>query len=365
MGIFNYDEFNKKEKPVFTGSKFGFGAAAGGPGVFSFEASGGTKQTGVSTPDGTFTIHTFLSSGQFQIQSADPAKQLDILIVGGGAPGHIPHGGSIQGGAGGGGVVLIKNRAGLCQATTQYTITVGDPTQNPVSHTGSASVAFGLTVAAGGGGGGQQNQAAAGQAFGSGGGGASDAQGTAGGAAGSADFSPLQGSGGTTQSFRNAGGTGEGQGSANHFGGGGGGAGGVGGNAQYTNPQGQQWGKGGDGGPGTPINFDGTEYYYGAGGGGSIYVDQAGSSRPESGVGAGGRGGGGGGGVASPGPGYPTYFPSGNNQNARNAGTSGSHGAGGNGGANTGAGGGGRPGYTAPQEGGFGGSGIIQVRYTE
>ena len=100
MGIFNYDEFNKKEKPVFTGSKFGFGSGPSGPtGPFVFAASGGTKQTGVSTPDGTFTIHTFLSSGQFEIQTADAAKQLDILIVGGGAPGDIPHGGQIQGGA--------------------------------------------------------------------------------------------------------------------------------------------------------------------------------------------------------------------------------------------------------------------------
>ena len=56
MGIFN--EFNKKEKPVFTGSRFGFGSGGGG-GPVSFQASGGTKQTGVSTPDGTFTIHTF------------------------------------------------------------------------------------------------------------------------------------------------------------------------------------------------------------------------------------------------------------------------------------------------------------------
>lgn len=364
MGIFN--EFYKKEKPHFTGiargvGGFGFGAAGGGP--TTFQASGGTKQTGVSTPDGTFTIHTFLSSGQFEIQTADPAKQLDILIVGGGAPGDIPHGGQIQGGAGGGGVVLIKNRADLCQATTQYTITVGDPTQYPRGHTGSASVAFGLTVASGGGGGGQTNGAAAGQSFGSGGGGDASAQQTAGGAAGPADFSPLQGSGGTQQSFRNAGGKGEGVGSNNHFGGGGGGAGGVGVDAQYT-VGGQQWGKGGNGGPGVPINFDGTDYYYGAGGGGSIYVDQAGSSRTQSGVGAGGRGGGGGGGIASP-TNHPTYFPSGNNQNARNAGQSGSHGQAGNGGANTGAGGGGKPGYTSPGAGGFGGSGIVQVRYVE
>ena len=49
MGIFN--EFNKKEKPVFTGYRFGFGAgggesgaAAGGPALTGWnksEASGG------------------------------------------------------------------------------------------------------------------------------------------------------------------------------------------------------------------------------------------------------------------------------------------------------------------------------------
>ena len=44
MGIFN--EFHKKEKPVFTGSRFGFGKAVdsgGGGGGGSFSASGGTK----------------------------------------------------------------------------------------------------------------------------------------------------------------------------------------------------------------------------------------------------------------------------------------------------------------------------------
>ena len=42
MGIFN--EFFKKEKPVFTGLKFGFGSG-GGPdgGHHHFSASGGTK----------------------------------------------------------------------------------------------------------------------------------------------------------------------------------------------------------------------------------------------------------------------------------------------------------------------------------
>ena len=52
MGIFN--EFNKKEKPVFTGLKFGFGSGGGG-GAGGFSASGGTK---IDAPDG-FTYHFF------------------------------------------------------------------------------------------------------------------------------------------------------------------------------------------------------------------------------------------------------------------------------------------------------------------
>ena len=42
MGVFN--EFFKKEKPVFTGSRFGFGAASGSSALppVPFTASGGT-----------------------------------------------------------------------------------------------------------------------------------------------------------------------------------------------------------------------------------------------------------------------------------------------------------------------------------
>lgn len=365
-----FNNWHKKEKPVFTGvtrglGGFGFGGG-GGAVAPNFQASGGTKQTQVSTPEGTFTVHTFLSDGQFIIQTAEASKQLDLLMVGGGCPGeNITNPSGIVGGGGGGGVVLVKNRAGLCQAATTYAVTVGDPTDNPLGTAGESTVAFGLTVGAGGPGGGQSNQAGAGGNFASGGGGGSNTSPgpKEGGAAGPANFSPLQGSGGTTQSYANAGGAGAGSNSSNHFGGGGGGAGGVGGAAQAQAPGGSPWGFGGDGGPGQPINFDGTEYYYGAGGGGTIYIGQVGSSQPGSGVGAGGRGGGGGGGLAS--GSIPGYFPSGNTQNARNAGLTGGQGFGGNAGANTGGGGGGASGYAAPGVGGYGGSGIVQVRYPE
>ena len=53
MGIFN--EFNKKEKPVFTGSRFGFGAGGGAGSVESEKASGGVKFN-----DSSYTYHIFV-----------------------------------------------------------------------------------------------------------------------------------------------------------------------------------------------------------------------------------------------------------------------------------------------------------------
>ena len=52
MGIFN--EFNKKEKPVFTGSRFGFGSGGGG----GAGGSGpGLSLSGPTGPTGPFSIH--------------------------------------------------------------------------------------------------------------------------------------------------------------------------------------------------------------------------------------------------------------------------------------------------------------------
>ena len=46
MGIFN--EFNKKEKPVFTGSRFGFGSGGG--------AAAGSEPSSVAVTGGTQTV---------------------------------------------------------------------------------------------------------------------------------------------------------------------------------------------------------------------------------------------------------------------------------------------------------------------
>ena len=58
MGIFN--EFNKKEKPVFTGYRFGFGTGGGGGATVSspFQASGGQVTPADDTANG-YTYHVF------------------------------------------------------------------------------------------------------------------------------------------------------------------------------------------------------------------------------------------------------------------------------------------------------------------
>ena len=79
MGTF--DEFNKKEKPVFTGSRFGFGAGAAapsGPGLPAI-ASGGTKYTYNSK-----TIHVFTSTEPFICPKNITAE---VFVVGGGGGG--------------------------------------------------------------------------------------------------------------------------------------------------------------------------------------------------------------------------------------------------------------------------------------
>ena len=105
MGIFN--EFNKKEKPVFTGLRFGFGS--GGTPVAPFSASGGTKIV-----DGDNTYFVFTSDGNFVVENAGSVSAMEVLIVGGGGGG----GGAYDGAAGAGG-------GGGIQHYTTYPVSVG------------------------------------------------------------------------------------------------------------------------------------------------------------------------------------------------------------------------------------------------
>lgn len=257
-------------------------------------AMGGT----VTQADG-YTIHTFTSSGTFNVYST---SNVEYLIVAGGGGG-----GSGSGGAGGGaGGMLTGTYTSLPSGT--YTITVGD---GGAENTQGADSSFNSLTAIGGGYGPYQNQSPrSGGSGGSGGGGS--------GSGGGGTYS-------TGGSGTNGQGNNGGRGYLKDFqdgGGGGGGAGAVGGDASSN--------LGGNGGDGLASSISGTSTYYAGGGGGSSYTGAL-SSGGNGGGGAGGRG----------------YFISGGV--SRQNGTAGT--------PNTGGGGGGG------LSGAAGGSGIIIIRY--
>jgi len=272
-------------------------------GYMYFVASGGTVTT-----SGTYTIHSYTSSGNFTV-AAGSTVYMDVLIVAGGGGG----GGSHAGGGGGGGGVIYYTSVAVTSGT--YTVTVGSGgtggTGSVQGTNGGNSSVFNLT-AIGGGKGGQENRSPGGSG-GSGGGGAGDA-----------NSANNPGGSGTS-------GQGYGGGSGNRniglydpwgVGGGGGGAGQTGGSANYRTA--------GNGGNGISNSITGPSVYYGGGGGGggwSGYVNG----------GSGGLGGGGTGGTSDLGsPGV----------------------------ANTGGGGGGSgTGGGNPRNGGAGGSGIVIIQY--
>ena len=266
-------------------------------------ATGGTV-TDITDGDDSYRIHTFTSSGTFQVTSDSGIVEF-LLVAGGGGGGNNRGGG---GGAGG----LIQQTIGV-EGSTAYTITVGDGGAVQGSNAqpgfnGEDSAAFGQTAIGGGGGGGFFNTPEGqGKDGGSGGGGGSTPDPSLG----------LPGSGTPGQGFD--GGKFFYNGSQNNAGGGG---------------SASQEGfdaiseKAGDGGDGVSLSIDGTAKYYAGGGGGG-----PGDSNTE---GFGGLGGGGDGatfGVSSGDSGLP----------------------------NTGGGGGG--GNANQRAGGAGGSGIVIVRY--
>ena len=83
MGIF--DEFNKKEKPVFTGLKFGFGSGgAAGPSGPGISATGGLTAVGTSKK-----FHVFLQPSGVQnfIISGGQLTNVEVLMLAGGGGG--------------------------------------------------------------------------------------------------------------------------------------------------------------------------------------------------------------------------------------------------------------------------------------
>ena len=286
-------------------------------------ATGGTV-TEITEGGVDYKVHTFTSSGTFEVVSG--AADVEYLVVGGGGGG----GGTYHAGGGGAGGVLTGSTTVTPES---YTVSVGaggaggiGSLSSDIASVGSNgvnSLAFGF-VAIGGGGGGSYNSFQAGSG-GSGGGEPGNGN--------NAGLSTLSKFGLGTSGQGNPGG--KTAGTTWCGGGGGGGAGAVGANGS-SNSSNNLGCFGGDGGIGVGSSINGTATYYGGGGGGA-----GGAS---SGFGPGGAGGLGGGGR-------------------------GSDAAGEDGQANTGGGGGGSErgyggtGGATAYNGGAGGSGIVIIRY--
>ena len=282
----------------------------GGSGIMiiRYLSSAGSATGGTITTVGTYTVHTFLSSGVF---SYGPTTIVDLLVVAGGG------GGGWYGGGGGGGGLLTASGFAVA-GNSATTVTVGNGgtggTYAGVLATSGGASVFGSITSSGGGRGGDgiygDSSYRAGTSGGSGGGGSTNGLVNANGGAG------ISG-----QGFAGGGGT-----NANtDYAGGGGGASEVGVSAYQTSPA--------RGGNGLSNSMSGSAVTYAGGGGGGGWI----------GKGTGGTGGGGAAGGYTGGSGYWN-------------GTSGT--------TNTGGGGGGG-GYATSgvYSAGGGGSGIIIIRY--
>lgn len=301
-------------------------------------ATGGT----ITYVDG-YKIHTFTSSGTFQVTAGK--GDVETLIVGGGGGG-----GSYVGGGGGGGGVYDGS---FKVVPASYTVTVGNGgsggsgsgAADNTNGQNSSVVGGTVSLIALGGGTGSRFPDGAGAAGGSGGGaGGCSAGSGAGGAAQqpSSATGGLGNAGGAMSAVARSGNDTEGRG-----------GGGSGSGIAATNCS-----EPGDGATGRRSSISGTAYYYGGGGGGGgFYPGDLGTTR----AGNGGAGGGGGGGAyqtGTPGTGGTGGTANGESPTL-NMGALG-QGIGGAGGANTGGGGGG---CGHSDKGGNGGSGIVIIRY--
>jgi fibronectin-binding autotransporter adhesin len=342
--------------PSASGAASGDGSRAG---VQYLDASGGNV-TDVVIGGTAYRVHTFTSSGTFEVSALGVANEVEYLIVGGGgAGGHGRH----CGGGGAGGVVHNVGATPLSVTVATFPVTVGAGGARATSfdasvlaNDGSPSSVFGL-VALGGGAGGMHVSSGVAQGGrgrdGGSGGGSGHGESPAG--LGRQPTSDAGGAGSSGSLAINR--------SANGAGGGAGGPG-LAPEGTETDPV----GAGGEGGPGLQVDIDGNAHFWGGGGGGAG-GRQDGTDAWRGGDG--GPGGGGGGAVHTAdadgraGVGGGQAFNPGQD-GVRTMELGACHG--GNGGANTGGGGGGASGWDFGVNrgnglGGAGGSGIVIIRY--
>ena len=280
------------------------------------EATGGTI---VDTDIGgvAYRLHLFTNTGNTTF-TVTKGGEVEYLIVAGGGGGGSRH----AGGGGAGGLLT-----GFTTVTPQsYTVTVGaggpsfftpGQTIGYDGENGANSSAFGFTADGGGGGGGASSSGGNGKAGGSGGGARENTN-------------RIGGAGTVGQGFSG------GDGNTSGTWAGGGGGGGCGQAGQHGGSGGRGIPSGGNGGNGLLLNISGVNTFYAGGGGGSTYGNSTSLSLTVKNHGIGGLGGGGAG------------------QTVR--GIDGTLNTGGGGGAGSSNG-------DATGQGGFGGSGIVIIRY--
>ena len=311
MGIFN--EFFKKEKPVFTGSRFGFGSGGGGA-TTTDDGGGGAGGSGgpfsVSGGNATTTgsgrkYFYFTSPGSLDV--SDPGNSgatmsVDFMLVGEGGQGR-----TTGGGGGGAGAFIQKMSYALGpfpSSQVSCPVTIGNTNPHPeAAPAAGANSVFTIPVnpktftAPGGGGGGP-----GGNSDPVSGGGGGSRSGSSGGPPGVDPYTSIDGSGNTPDNgIRGAGGDGLATAIYQPPGGVGGGGGGAGGDgADGTNPP-LLAGRGGLGRAaflgdvqvpqdyGTPGPSDGRWFAGGGGGGNHDSPPNAGGLAPLGG--GGGRGG--------------------------------------------------------------------------
>lgn len=270
---------------------------------------------GTITYDGLYTVATFTANGSFNVTGTIPSGATALIVAGGGGGG-----GSAGGGGGAGGLIYNSSMADL---TGNYTVVVGQGGAGSWGLTGNGgngtNSSFGgmISLTANGGGGGSSNQGVAAVSSGGSGGGAG---GWASGTTGSGQATPAgQGFNGGNNSGRTA---------VPYPSGGGGGAGAIGQSSPSSNAS-------GSGGAGLNYSINGTSICYAGGGGGGIYDNY--STTPNNLAGQGGCP------TAGAGHGRPM-----SGYNATNG-----FGGGGGGGSSDG----------STNASGWGGSGIVIIRY--
>jgi hypothetical protein len=268
ISIITIDGYNTP-RDVLAGSTFSlYGLAAVGttPEIAPF-ASGGDSVTN----DGTYWIHTFLSSGTFT-----PTKALncDYLVVAGGGGGGAQVGGG--GGAGGyrtsigGSTLAVTAQNYLVQVGAGGVAGVGGAADTNSKGTNGTNSVFSSISSTGGGAGGSYFAGSSGNSGGSGGGGTYGGGTGTGGAGNAGGYSPVEGFAGGFIPSSVAGAAG-----------GGGGASAAGSNSSS--------GTGGAGGAGTANSISGSSVTYAGGGGGANAAEVTSAG----GAGGGGNGGGG------------------------------------------------------------------------